>query len=465
MGAIRLRHRVPKNEADFELLGLALLKTHWDCPGLELYAHRGEKQFGIDMVDLTGAQPLSAAQCKLHDPWKTIAPAEIKAEVQKARTFRPKLRRHAILTSAKASRAAHDTVLKINQEHRKQDLFQVELMTWGKLETLLDQYDDVRDQFAPAISGRRAREISEKVSAIHEAVTSKPPTQPPAPIPRADAHRFAVAVAHLTHDNSQNLERLIVESIRDLAGVQVLRFDRIISAEGPIPEASERDAHETARALLRQSSAEVLILGTVLSHDGRTAPRLYWTTAESSARSRQPYIPENFQLPELFWDDLVEVLRLLVVTQSAELFARRGKRIAAELRPFVDKVRNLLESGHAARRWSTGATTHVMFILGMALQQLGQQTGSREHLTQSVGYFRNVVSRWPANEFPADWVAAQNGLGVALGALGTLESDSARLLEALAIFRDLIARTDKDNRFQLAWAAAQNNLGNAFRRG
>ncbi len=362
MSAIRLRHTVPANEADFELLGLALLRAHWKCPGLDLYAHRGEKQFGIDILDLSGGEAVSAAQCKLHETWKSIAPSEIKAEVQKAKKFRPKLGRYAILTSAKASRAAHDAVLEINRKHRDQGLFEIELMTWGKIENLLDQYEKVKDEFDQTIGGQRAREINEKLSAIHEAVGSKSQAQdlsstqlkPPAPIPKADAHRFAVAVAHLTHDNHQELERLIVESVRDLAGVQILQFDRTISAEGPIPEASARNAEETARALLHESSADVLIWGTVLSHDGRTAPRLYWTTAEASTRSRQPYIPENFRLPELFWDDLVEVLRLLVVTRSAELFARRGRLVAAELAPFVDKVRNLLESDHASHRWTPG---------------------------------------------------------------------------------------------------------------
>lgn len=470
MNAIRLRRRVPANEADFELLGLALLRAHWNCPSLDLYAHRGEKQFGIDIIDLSAAEPVSAGQCKLHEEWKTIPPAEIKAEVQKARTFRPKLGRYAILTTAKASRAAHDAVLEINREHHKQGLFSVELITWGKIESILDQHEDLGDQFDQTIGGQRAREISEKLSAIHEAVVSKPPARDlrsaelkqPAPIPKADAHRFAVAIAHLTHDNHQEVERLILESIRDLAGVQILRFDRTISAEGPIPEESARNAHEAARALLHESSADVLIWGTVLSHDGRTAPRLYWATAEASVRSKQPYIPENFQLPELFWEDLVEILRLLVVTRSAELFARRGRLNAAELSPFVDKVRTLLESGHASDRWAPGTTTRVMFILAMALQQLGRETSVESYLTESIRYYRDVVTRWPVDKLLKDWAAAQNGLGVALGALGSLQTDSVSLQEALEIFQDLIARTAKDDSLQMFWASAQNNLGNTL---
>lgn len=470
MSAVRLRHRVPENDADFELLGLALLKAYWSCPGLDLYARRGEEQFGVDIIDLSGVEPLSAGQCKLHEEWKSIPPAEIKAEVKKAKTFRPKLGRYAIFTTAKASRAAHDAVLKINQKHHKQGLFSVELITWGKIEALLDEHEEVRDQFDQTFGGHREREIAEKVSAIHEAVVGKSPAknpsaaQPeqPAPIPKADPRRFAIALAHLTHDNNQEVERLILESIRDLRDVQTLRFDRTLSAEGPIPEESMRHAHDAARALLAESSADVLLWGTVLSHDGRTAPRLFWTTAGAGVRSRQPYIPENFELPELFWDDLVDILKLLVTTRSAELFARRGRLIAAELAPFVDKVRALVQSGHASHRWASGTTTRVMFVLAMALQQLGQQTSARDTLSESIDYYRKVVDRWPPDRFVSDWAAAQNGLGVALGALGSLEPDSAHLQEAFEIFRDLIARTARDDSLETLRASAQNNLGNAL---
>src|SRR5467141_422803 len=134
MCAIRLKYRIPANEADFEFFGLAILKVHWNCPGLDLYAHRGERQFGIDLLDLSGTEPLSAGQCKLHAEWKTIPPAEIMEEVSRARAFNPKLGRFAIITTARAMRTAHDAVLRINQEHRSQGLFSVELIDRAKIE-------------------------------------------------------------------------------------------------------------------------------------------------------------------------------------------------------------------------------------------------------------------------------------------------------------------------------------------
>jgi len=174
MGAIRLTYQIPNNWADFEILCLDLLKADWENPALDRYADGGYKQFGIDIIDLSGKEPLSAAQCKLHGAGKTIPPLEIKREVAKAEKFRPKLGRYAILTTGKASNMAHDAVLKINRKHTDLDLFQVDLITWEKIESLLDKHTSVRDHFYGTISGRKANEIDLKLAAIHQAVTSVP---------------------------------------------------------------------------------------------------------------------------------------------------------------------------------------------------------------------------------------------------------------------------------------------------
>lgn len=466
MSSIRFRHQIPANEADFELLCLELLRAEWSNPGLDLYAHKGEEQSGIDIIDLTAKEPLSAAQCKLHDPGKTIPPAEINGEVLKAEQFAPKLGRYAILTTAKASKKAHDTVLEINRKHGEQGLFPVELITWGKIENLLDKHISVRDAFYATLSGRKANEITSKLSEIRQALTSRsdnaPEPAPPATLPTADNRRFAIAIAHLTHDRDNETERLIVESLRDLAGVQILRFDRMISADGPVPEDSEREAHTFAQELLNESSADVLIWGTVLSQGGRSAPRLYWTTARQKSRSRQPYIPENFLLPEIFWQDLAEVLKLLVVTQSSELFARRGKRNSVELSPFVEKVRNILGPKDGSQRGPLEPHAAIQYILAMGLQQLGLQTRNRDLLDEAIHRYNEVLKAWTYEKSPGQWIAARNGLGIATAASGNVDANSSRLSEALNIFRELHRKSIHGHMDRISTATVENNLGNVL---
>ena len=351
-----MRYPIPDNDSDFEVFCMKFLRVHWKCPSLDLYAHRGEEQFGIDILDPGGNEPLRAAQCKLHDPWKAILPAEIRSEVKKAEKFNPALGFYSILTSAKSSREAQNEVLKINKEHRNRRLFPIELMTWGKIEQLLDGYDDIREDLLSTLSGRTATEIKNKLSAIHDAVVSKPSRErsqheASLPIPKADPNRFSVALAHLTHDNGQEVERLIIESVRN---------------------------------------------------------------------------------------------------------------VAADLTPFVEKVRNLLESNQAAQRWTAGAAAEVMFILARALQQLGEQSGQRNYLIQSVHYNREIVGKGILSEIPAYEFAVPNNFGVALGTLGTLESDTSHLLEAVTILRDALNRVVLRDHLPIAWANLQTNLGNAL---
>jgi hypothetical protein len=81
----------PESEVVFEELCLALLKRHWNRPGLERFAKKGEEQFGVDIFDTFGESPMYAAQCKLKEQWKPLDRAEIRKEVEKAKTFPSKL--------------------------------------------------------------------------------------------------------------------------------------------------------------------------------------------------------------------------------------------------------------------------------------------------------------------------------------------------------------------------------------
>ncbi len=146
----------PANDEDFELLCLALLQVHWNCPHLELYANRGEAQNGVDIFDPMEPTRSRAAQCKRHARDKTIEPAEIRGEVEKAKSFRPPIDHYAILTTAKKSKNAHDEVVALNKAHRKSGHFRIELLTWETIQQLLDQYPQVRDRFFNTWARRRS---------------------------------------------------------------------------------------------------------------------------------------------------------------------------------------------------------------------------------------------------------------------------------------------------------------------
>jgi hypothetical protein len=196
-----------------------------------------------------------------------------------------------------------------------------------------------------------------------------------APLPTADPQRFAVALAHLEDDQGKHHERLIREVLRGFEGVQLLQFDRTISLAGTEPEKSEQQGHALARQWLEDSGAHLLIWGLVLRQDGKSAPRLYWTTSWGKKRAKEVYQPENFKLPDLFWSDLVEVLRLVVAHYSAEFSAGHGQFMADRLVPFIERVKKFIAASPGQPGWSIDARMEVQFIQATALMIPGEQTG------------------------------------------------------------------------------------------
>jgi hypothetical protein len=102
---------IPTDDEDFEDLCLDLLRQYWGLPSLERYGTKGQKQDGVDILDLGGNTPLHAAQRKLKEYNKSLTPADIEEEVTKALRFTPPIGKYAILTTAKVSRYAQDKIL------------------------------------------------------------------------------------------------------------------------------------------------------------------------------------------------------------------------------------------------------------------------------------------------------------------------------------------------------------------
>jgi tetratricopeptide (TPR) repeat protein len=138
---------IPTDDDDFEDLCVDILRIYWNRPGLERYGTRGQRQNGVDILDLGGLTPLHAAQCKLREFGKTLSPTTIETEVNDALTFEFSIGKYGILTTAKVTTQAQRKVLEINRRHRELGLFEVELLPWGKLCRLIQTYHEVRKTY------------------------------------------------------------------------------------------------------------------------------------------------------------------------------------------------------------------------------------------------------------------------------------------------------------------------------
>jgi hypothetical protein len=164
--AMAFRHPQPATEQAFEEFCLKFLQAHWNYPGLSLFGERGERQYGIDIFDERGQSPHRAAQCKLRKDGKALQPSEIEGEVEKALQFPDGLANYTILTTARVSTAAQRKVSALNREHLKKGLFSIDLMTWDKIERLIDdEYPRLRDELHPA-GNSHLRSIDRKLRAI-----------------------------------------------------------------------------------------------------------------------------------------------------------------------------------------------------------------------------------------------------------------------------------------------------------
>jgi hypothetical protein len=163
----------PDNEDAFEQCCLRFYRKHWKNESLELYAKRGEEQFGVDIHDPVGISPIGAVQCKHHERTKTLPPAEIQAEVAKAETWHQPLERYLIATTAKKSKNAQDTVAALNARPDKK--FTVLIQFWedicGELstyprveaESIVHGHDAAADFVLSMMEDSRIKDLAERV--------------------------------------------------------------------------------------------------------------------------------------------------------------------------------------------------------------------------------------------------------------------------------------------------------------
>ncbi|WP_437968083.1 hypothetical protein WMF04_01755 [Sorangium sp. So ce260] len=282
------QYPVPKTEQEFERFCLEFLRRYWKRPRLDLYAKRGEKQHGVDIVDTTDALDAWAAQCKLHEATKTLPPAEIKSEVLKVKTFPQALQRYAICTTARKTAAAQDCVMEINAEHQAKGLFTVQIIYWDEIEAYLDQDEDLVDRLTytsyasirTMLRDERSSIIAGIATMFQPALEAATANSYDAELDRAkgllDRHQRAAAEALLLDIKSRSFDRLTpLQKFRCLT-----MLGAIVYNNGDIQATAEffvraHDAYpEHERAVANLAHAELL-----LGHSERA-----WDLAQTAFR-------------------------------------------------------------------------------------------------------------------------------------------------------------------------------------
>ncbi|MEO8250793.1 MAG: hypothetical protein ABI589_15650 [Burkholderiales bacterium] len=237
-------------------------------------------------------------------------------------------------------------------------------------------------------------------------------------VPQSRGDRFAIVIPRLDNDKDGAHRRLISDALRGQFGkdeVEVLLVDRSISIDGnEKPQEAIKSGHERARGLLRQSKANVMIWGQVLDAKTDAPMRLHWTldANTASAKASEKYRPSDatYDLPTLFWTDLADVLSLLASSQGASFSDKQGSYVADQLKPFIERVRQLVASGKLAGLQK--ATMQVILADGLAT--FGEQSGDERALDEAISTYRQALKEYTHERVPLDWAMTQNNLGNAL---------------------------------------------------
>jgi hypothetical protein len=206
--------------------------------------------------------------------------------------------------------------------------------------------------------------------------------------------RYIVALAHFEGDPDHQVENRVrreLESLDPAFGVKVVDCEHTWSSQ------PTKEEVQTARACMAGAAAKVLICGSIR---GAGDKNVIETTIVNDAREPfdRVYSPPDFQLPEIPFEQQLEVLRLAIAVGSSEFFANYGYYNFRSVSPLTAKVEHIADSS-AARTWSSDALARVNFVAARGFETSNH---SRDFRRAIVDYL------WSLNEW------RQNPLGSAM---------------------------------------------------
>ena len=155
----------PRDWQDFEDLCHALWEREWNCPTIQKHGRAGQKQSGVDIFARPGESGhFCGIQCKVKSLGTRTAQlslCEVEAEIEAAKAFRPPLGQLIIATTAPPDTKIQEFVRVLNEQHAKEELFEVHVLAWPEILLRLGKYPELVDRFypraAPPVRGSTTR--------------------------------------------------------------------------------------------------------------------------------------------------------------------------------------------------------------------------------------------------------------------------------------------------------------------
>jgi GNAT superfamily N-acetyltransferase len=167
----------PRDWTTFEKLCRALWAREWACETVQLHGRSGQKQHGVDIYATPyGGADYYGIQCKAKSSAggmiANLTDADIREEVEKAKTFVPRLKKYIIATTAASDVEIQASVRKLSEEHVRQGLFTIDVLAWPEIVARLAHHEEVLEVYYPGASARW-KVLARKVDEMHDLATGR----------------------------------------------------------------------------------------------------------------------------------------------------------------------------------------------------------------------------------------------------------------------------------------------------
>src|SRR3990172_8485362 len=140
------------NWQDFETLCCDLWREIWKDPNTQKNGRQGQPQHGVDIVGRPDqGSRLAGVQCKGKDNYddRSLTKKEVKAEVEKGKSFEPELSQFIIATTVPKDAKIEELARIITEEHRKSGLFSVHIWGWDDIKVRLEEFPELIEKHYP----------------------------------------------------------------------------------------------------------------------------------------------------------------------------------------------------------------------------------------------------------------------------------------------------------------------------
>jgi tetratricopeptide (TPR) repeat protein len=127
-----------------------LWRRIWKDPNAQKNGRRGQEQHGVDVYGQpNGGSAWAGVQCKGKDNYadKKVTKEELRAEVEKAKSFQPALSQFILATTGPKDAAVEQLARELTALQQAQGLFSVTVMGWEDILGLLDNHHDLIDRY------------------------------------------------------------------------------------------------------------------------------------------------------------------------------------------------------------------------------------------------------------------------------------------------------------------------------